>query len=499
MAIRRNILANFVGQAWSAIMGLAFLPLYIKQLGAESFGLIGFFATLQAWLTVMDMGLTPALSREMARFSAGALSIESVRNLLRSMEAVSISIAASVALLGLCSASYVAEHWLNAEALSDSASSDALSIMGVIIGLRILESLYRGALLGLQKQVTLNVANVFWQSLRHIGAATIVLFYSTSILTYLLWELLVAGLSLITFGIATYRSLPGKARFADARASWQALSEVKAFATGMLGITTLSLLLTNADKLLLSGLLPLNEFGYYALAATVAGGLYTLVSPITQALYPRWVALAAAEIKKPFAELFHLGAQIVSALVLPAAFVLSVFSDLVVYVWSGNAALAEHISPTLSLLVVGTAANCLMWVPYQCQLAHGWTRLALTMNVVSVGLLIPALLWIAPRYGSTGAASVWIVLNLGYVAVAPHFLHRRILIGEKANWYLRDVFRPAVTSATVTVVGFLARPAWIETRLEIFLYLALVAGIAFYVTILQLKGLRTLLLKMLRK
>ena len=51
-------------------MGLAFVPLYIHYLGVEAWGLVGLMTMLQALLTLLDMGLTPTLSREMARFQA---------------------------------------------------------------------------------------------------------------------------------------------------------------------------------------------------------------------------------------------------------------------------------------------------------------------------------------------------------------------------------------------------------------------------------------------
>ena len=54
-------------------MGLAFIPLYIKYLGVEAYGLIGIFAILQAWLGLLDVGLKPALGQKIgdgARFDA---------------------------------------------------------------------------------------------------------------------------------------------------------------------------------------------------------------------------------------------------------------------------------------------------------------------------------------------------------------------------------------------------------------------------------------------
>ena len=92
MALKRNLLANYLGQAWAALMGLAFVPLYIKYLGIEAYGLIGLFAVLQAWLSLLDMGMTPTLGREMARFTGGIHSNESIRDLLRSIEIIAVGV-----------------------------------------------------------------------------------------------------------------------------------------------------------------------------------------------------------------------------------------------------------------------------------------------------------------------------------------------------------------------------------------------------------------------
>ena len=58
--LKRNLIANYLGQGWTALMGLAFIPLYINYLGIEAYGLIGLFAVLQGWLVLLDLGMTPA-------------------------------------------------------------------------------------------------------------------------------------------------------------------------------------------------------------------------------------------------------------------------------------------------------------------------------------------------------------------------------------------------------------------------------------------------------
>ena len=83
--MKKILLANYFGQGWSALMGIAFLPLIIKSIGAEAYGLVGVYAMLQAWFALLDMGITPTLNREMARYIGGAHSSQSIRDLLRSL------------------------------------------------------------------------------------------------------------------------------------------------------------------------------------------------------------------------------------------------------------------------------------------------------------------------------------------------------------------------------------------------------------------------------
>jgi O-antigen/teichoic acid export membrane protein len=66
-SLRYNLVANFGGSAWTALMGFLFVPLYIKFIGIEAYGLIGLFFVMQALFAVMDMGLSATASREIAR------------------------------------------------------------------------------------------------------------------------------------------------------------------------------------------------------------------------------------------------------------------------------------------------------------------------------------------------------------------------------------------------------------------------------------------------
>jgi O-antigen/teichoic acid export membrane protein len=93
MSLQKNILANYASQSYVTVIGIVILPLYIKYMGAEAYGLVGFFAMLQMWFNLLDMGLTPTIARETARFRGGAMDILSYRHLVRALEGVFLTVA----------------------------------------------------------------------------------------------------------------------------------------------------------------------------------------------------------------------------------------------------------------------------------------------------------------------------------------------------------------------------------------------------------------------
>lgn len=445
--LKRNLIANYLGQGWTALMSVAFIPLYIKYLGIEAYGLIGIFALLQGWLQLLDMGMTPTLSREMARSTGGAHSPESIRDLLRSIELMALLIACVMA-VGIGAGSvWLASDWLRVERLPIPVVAQVFTLMGIVTALRFVEGIYRSSLVGLQRQVSLNIIASSLATLRGLGAVGILAWVAPTLEAFFVWQ---GCLSLLSVGIlctATYRALPKAAR--NGRFSLAALREVARFAGGMLGITLLSLLLMQVDKIVLSKLLTLSDYGYYTLATVVAGGINYLGAPINQAWYPRLSELVSRQDRAGLIQTYHQGAQLVTVVVGSAAVVIIGFAEIILQLWTRDAELARQAAPLVQVLVLGNLFNGLMWIPYQTQLAHGWTSLAIKTNIVAVLIIVPAILWVTPRYGALGAAWLWTSLNAGYVLIAVHFMFRKILRGEKWRWYGRDVIPPLLAATLV--------------------------------------------------
>jgi O-antigen/teichoic acid export membrane protein len=177
-----------------------------------------------------------------------------------------------------------------------------------------------------------------------------------------------------------------------------------------------------------------------------------VIGPITQAVYPRLCELHARAESRMMAATFHEAAQLVSVIAGSVAIVIILYPEVLLRLWTQDPELAARAAPLLSLLMLGNLLNGLMWVPYQAQLAHGWTSLSVRINIVAVLVIVPAILWATPRYGAEGAAWIWVSLNTGYVLLGVHFMYRKILRTEKWRWYLRDVLAP-LSGALIAVLS----------------------------------------------
>ena len=431
-------------------MALAFVPLYIKFLGIEYFGLIGIFVVLQTWLSLLDMGMRPALGREMARFSGGEHNPQSIWDLLRSIEVIAFGMAVLIGASVWAVSGWLAVEWVNAEKIPTHLVAHAFELMGVVIAFRVIENIYTNSIAGLQRQVLQNIVTSVMATLSGAGAIAVLAWVSPTISAFYIWQGIISLLTIAVFAVIVYKILPRPPR--PARFSISALSNIWRFAGGMLGITLLALLLTQIDKILLSRLLTLEAFGYYALAGLVAGGLYVVVTPIGTAFFPRFTELYTRRDSLALKQAFHLGAQLVTVLMGSAALILMVFSERILLLWTADPVLTGKVAPIMLVLALGTFLNGLMWIPYQMQLAYGWTSLAIKINLVAVLFLIPVLFWVVPVYGAMGAAWVWVVLNLGYCIIGIHFMFRRILKEEKWKWYFNDIIVPFSVAGVTTML-----------------------------------------------
>lgn len=455
-----NIFANFCGKFWLLLISILAVPVYFAVLTEEAFGLVGFFTVLLATLQVLEFGLGSVINREIARTRFTPKSFQHTRDLVRSLEVIYWLLGLLLAGLVYGAAPFIATQWLNNEHQSAGQVVNALQLMGMIIAFQWPVSLYVGCLTGLERLVLLNLLQIAFGTLRTGGAIGVLWWVSPTLEAFFVWQLIVAIVAVAGFSIVCWQILPHRRR--SAKFSMATLRSVWRFAMGLGATGAVTFLLANLDRLILSKFISLTAFGYYNVANQLNAASRMLPAAVFQALSPRFSQLYAQEQGRDeeLVSLYHQSSQLISLMVFPAAMTLALFSNEILYLWLQNEKVASSAAMIASVLVMGSALNATLGIPYEMTVARGWSMYGFYQNLVSAAVIVPLMLALVWMYGALGAAAAWFILNIGYLAVAAPFIARRTVPrGELSRWYLQDVGLPLIVCAGVCAIMRLALPA----------------------------------------
>ncbi len=200
--------------------------------------------------------------------------------------------------------------------------------------------------------------------------------------------------------------------------------------------------MNQVDKIILSKLLVLNEYGTYLLAVNIAFIIFNFISPIQQTFYPQFCALQARGDIDILTKIYHKSTQLVTVFAGSAAIVIGLYSETILILWLGSGDLTRNAAHLTSYLVIGYLLLGLLVLPIDLMRAFAWNSLSLKLYALGVPFVVGLNLYLIPRYGADGASFVLCVYAAALLVTMIHFLHRRILKTEKWYWYIQDVLFP---------------------------------------------------------
>jgi O-antigen/teichoic acid export membrane protein len=293
-------------------------------------------------------------------------------------------------------------------------------------------------------------------TLRFCGVLPLLMIWSVPPTQFFAYQLVVAALEFGALLFFAYRLLPALPAGIRLRPQLAPLKPVLKFSLSIAFTSSVWVFVTQTDKLVLSRILPLAEYGYFTAAVLVASGILILSGPVSTAILPRMAKLEAQGLHAQLIDVYRQGTQLVVVIAGALAATLAVRAEPLLWAWTGNRELAEQASPVLALYAIGNGVLAVSAFPYYLQYAKGNLRLHLIGNAIFVTLLVPLVVWAANRYGGTGAGVVWLATNLLSFALWLPFVHQRFAPQLNRSWYGRDV---------LTIWLAIAAAAWAMNQL----------------------------------
>lgn len=438
--IRYNILANFSGRMYSLFLAVICTPIYIKMLGIESYGLIGFYITINASLGFLETGLSKACNRELSRASKFN-DFVSMNLTLKSLEVIYFILSIIIAIILFFSADWIGTSWIKSDDLSSNYLVSIFQIIALVIAIRWPIGLYNGALMGLEKQILLNIVMVVFSTLGWVGSVLAIYFLGNNLVIFFYWQLLIFFLYLLSLRFVCWKYIPYVPR--KILFSFSKILELLPFTFAVGGNAIMGTLIRQIDKIILSAILPLKIFAIYSLASVIAQAGNAFAPAVANAIFPRFSKLSIFHNdNKKLIELYHKGCKTVNVFIMPISFLIMFFSYEILVIYTNDISIAESASLVLPILIFGKLLHSNMIIPYSLQLSFGWVKLSILVNLFSILIIIPLILILGTYYEMIGAAFGILIIYLGYVFISLPIMHKRILKGEWFNWLLKDFLCP---------------------------------------------------------
>ncbi|MDP2562110.1 lipopolysaccharide biosynthesis protein [Psychrobium sp. 1_MG-2023] len=448
-SLKKNVAFNYIGQLYVTFIGILILPIFLQYMGPEAYGLVGFFTLIQAWLSLLDVGMTPTLGREIARLKNKAEEHWRLLTVVNSLE-ITFTVIALIASITLFMAKdWIVSDWLTVETLNVDIVTTAISIMAIIIAVRWVASINRSGINAYEAQVWMNITDIIINTLRFPGALLLIIYADGDILAYFYFQLAVVlfEVSIIRFKMRSL--LPSKNLENVKRFSLRELKRIAPFALSVGYTSAIWVLLTQLDKLLLSKYLTLSEYGYFTLVGVVVGGMTMLASPVTKALLPRMTGMLSDGKEQQMLLLYRTATRCVAAFIFPLGLVIAFNAEVVVYTWTGNKEAAAWVSPIMPVFVLGSMILAIMTFQYFLQYAHGELKYHVRWNTFSVLINVPLIVYAATYYGALGVGWVWFGFRLFSLIVWVAFIHHKFAPGIHIQWLLKDVLSPFLIAVAV--------------------------------------------------
>jgi len=308
-------------------------------------------------------------------------------------------------------------------------------------------------------------------TLRYFGGLLLVVKYSQDPTDFFIFQVLVGVVETLMFAVRAYQQMPTPHWLTGF--NWQMVKPIIPFAASMSGTSILWIVLTQMDKVLLSELLPLDEYGYFSLVALITTGIMMLTNPLIQTLLPRMTVLIAEGRRDDMHGLFLAAHRFVCTFLFPLAGLIALHAEPMIYAWTGDHAAAHWSRSILLWYALGSAIMAVSAFQFYLQYAYGQMRLHVWYSVISAVITVPVMFLAIRFYGAFGAAMAWFILRLVSFAIWPAIVHQRLAPGIHGQW-LRDIGRISLMTAAGLAISepvfrFIAN----DNRLNIFLGLAI--------------------------
>jgi O-antigen/teichoic acid export membrane protein len=401
-SVALNSAWSFLGQSFPLLLAAVAIPILIRRLGVDRFGVLSLAWILVGYLSLFDLGIgratTKLLAETIARGdSAAARSLIWTANF--SMTGLGVCVGAALFAL----APWLAHSALKIPPPLQSEATRSLCWLAVAVPFVTLTCGLRGMLEAQHNFRAVSALRACLGGMIFLGPLA-VLPFSRSLVSVVIT--LVAA-RLLSCGLHFWfcmRSLP---MFSQA-VRWDGRSFARLLGFG--GWLTLSNIISPVmlflDRFLIGSLISISAVAYYTTPSEIVTKLWVLPTALAAVLFPAFSEALALGNHDRADSLYENGVGSTFITLFPPILVVILFAHEGLRLWLG-AEFARNSSAILRILAIGVFANSLANIPYALLQASGRPDLTAKLHLIELPCYVGLLYEAIRLRGIEGAALAW--------------------------------------------------------------------------------------------
>lgn len=469
MSVSRNSAYNLVGAALPIVLALATVPVYLKLVGPDRYGVLAIAWLLLGYFGLFDLGLGRATSQRIAALKDAPASDRAAT--FWTALCVNVVMGAVGALLFWPVSYYLFGEFFRVDEALRPEVIAAAPLLALAVPIATTTGVLTGALQGRERFLEVNVISVISTTLFQLLPLAVAWLYGPYLPVVLLSALGARALALV---VLWYRCQIDLVRGQPVRPDRKLVRPLLSYGGWVMLTSMIGPLLVVSDRFLIGAILGAVVVGYYAVVFQLAERITVVPLALTNAMFPRLATVTGEEAGRLSASAITAILAIMTPMMVAGVFILDPFLT----VWVG-AEIAREVGFVGKILLTAYWINSLALVPYARLQATGRPDLVTKVLLAELPIYLPALYFAVTNFGLVGAAVTF------SVRIAADYVLLSLVAGRiAAPWSTLGCLALLLTGLAVSEISTLS----LTVNLAIGALMALAAtGIGLWIAPLQLR------------
>ena len=401
--LKKNIIINFSCKILPVFVAVVTIPLIIKGLGVEKFGILSIIWMIISQAGILDLGLGQALTQLISN-KLGLDKTEEIPYIAWTglfVILIFAVIGSSVIFLG---AGYITNNILKVSSVYSQETVLAFKILCICLPVFILIAAMEGILASYQKFVNINSITVPLALLNYLSPVIVLQF--TNNLAYVILTLVIIRFGAFIAMFINCRKLIGQI-WGKIQLKKRILKPLLTFGSWLTLSNVMNPLLNLFERFLMTFMLTASVIAYFNTPFDVLRRMNVISFSFLQVMFPAFSFEAASDKKKTRILYIKISLVILAIIIIPVI-VIFFYSEHLLAMWI-NESFAQSSYKIAQILVLFTMLNCLNPVPVKVIQSVGRSDITAKIKFIQLIYYVPLFIFLVHSFGLLGAAIAMLI------------------------------------------------------------------------------------------